>query len=179
MTHRAPIVIAEYDPAWPERFERERERLFTVFDPATTRIEHVGSTSVPGLAAKPILDIMVGAPGLEDVIERIPAVVALGYQYVAEHEASLPERRFFALPPDRPRAHHVHAVAIGSAFFERHLLFRDLLRRRRDVSVAYERLKRRLAVEYGDDREGYTEAKGGFVEAAIARARAETGREPS
>lgn len=170
MTRRSAIEIRPYDPAWPALFEAERARLVSLFSGDRVQVEHVGSTAVPGLAAKPIVDVLLGVERLEQVEARIPALAASGYEYLPEHESLLPERRFFARPRVRPRAVHVHAVELASAFWERHLLFRDFLRANPGAAARYEKLKLRLAERFRDDREGYTRAKTEFVEAALARA---------
>lgn len=173
MTHRARIVIAPYDDRWPELFAAERSLLIDLFRPIPVRIEHIGSTSVPGLGAKPIVDIMLGADRLSEVERRIPSIVAQGYQYMPEFEAALPERRFFVKPQARPRAFHLHAVEQSSKFWERHLLFRDHLREHPETAAEYFALKVDLAAQFGDDRDGYTNAKTDFIEGVIRKARVE------
>ena len=130
-------------------------------------IEHVGSTSVPGLAAKPVIDIMPGLRDLGDSPLIVRPLQALGYRYFPEHEDVLPERRYFALPAGDEhrgrRRFHLHIVETTSEFWRRHLAFRDYLRAHPDVAGEYAALKRRLAAEYGSDREGYTEAKTEFI----------------
>jgi len=113
----APVVIVPWQPVWAERFAAERARLLALFAPDPVVVEHVGSTAVPGLAAKPIVDMLLGARRLADVERRIPALEAAGWEYVPEHEAVLPERRFLARPRRGPRTHHLHAVEIGGAFW--------------------------------------------------------------
>ena len=166
-----PVVLVAYDPAWPACFEAERARLLQVFDPVRTRIEHVGSTAVPGLAAKPIVDVLLGVERLEEVERRIPELEARGWEYVPRHEAVLPHRRFLARPRTRPRSHHLHAVELGTDFWNDHLRFRDHLRDHPEDARAYEALKRELAARHRDDRPAYTEAKTAFVEAILARGR--------
>ena len=166
-----PVRIVDYDPTWPACFEAERALLAPVFAGAECVIEHVGSTSVSGLAAKPIIDIMIGTRTLPEIEQRIREIEALGYEYVPEHEAVLPMRRYFDKPPDAVRTHHLHCIELGSVFWSDHLLFRDQLRARPGIARDYAELKRRLASEHGRDREGYTEAKGAFIEAVKAQVR--------
>jgi GrpB-like predicted nucleotidyltransferase (UPF0157 family) len=162
-----PIVIADYDPRWPDVYEAERARIVDAIGRWLEGIEHVGSTSVPGLAAKPIIDIMPGLRSLDDALHFVPAMEAIGYQYIPEYEDNLPERRYFVRPPGRgyavTRLFHVHAVETTSRFWRRHQAFRDYLRAHPDACAEYAALKRRLADEYGADREGYTEAKSEFI----------------
>lgn len=170
MLHRSPIEISRYDPAWPEQFESERASLLELFDPGSTRIEHIGSTAVPGLGAKPIIDIMLGVGCIADVERHIQELEARDYSYHPEHEAVLPERRFFGKPRLRPRRVHLHAVEYDTPFWYRHLLFRDHLCGHPELAERYFALKLRLAQEFDDDREGYTQAKTDFIEAAVASA---------
>lgn len=170
----APIAVVAYSAEWPARFAAERDALARVFPPDAFTIEHIGSTAVPGLEAKPIVDILIGAPSLPDIEARIGAMAALGYEYAPEHEAVLPERRFFAKPPSRPRAVHVHAVRADSPFRAEHLRFRDALRADPALAAEYGALKRRLAARHGADREGYTDAKSAFIHAVVRPLRAVT-----
>jgi GrpB-like predicted nucleotidyltransferase (UPF0157 family) len=172
MTHRGRLEVAPYSRKWPRLFEAERALLATAFAPGEFRIEHIGSTAVPGLSAKPTVDVLIGAGTLSDIEARIPAMEALGYQYVREHEAVLPQRRFFAKPKIRPRQFHVHAVELGSPFWTEHLLFRDSLRANRDLAAEYGTLKIDLTARFGDDWEGYTDAKAPFIQAILRRAAA-------
>jgi GrpB-like predicted nucleotidyltransferase (UPF0157 family) len=167
-----PVMIVPWRAEWAQRFAEQRERLLALFAPAEVAVEHVGSTAVPGLAAKPIVDMMLGVRRLVDVEARIPALEDEGWEYVPEHEAVFPERRFLARPAPRPRTHHLHAVELGSAFWRDHLAFRDHLRSHPDEAAAYAELKRELAARFGRDRDGYTEAKTDFVRGVLARARA-------
>jgi GrpB-like predicted nucleotidyltransferase (UPF0157 family) len=162
----APIVLVEPDAAWPRRFEEVAAQLHSVLPPAEAAIEHIGSTSVPGLAAKPIIDILLGVRALPVLEARIPALCALGYDYVSTHEDQLPMRRFL-VRRSAPLCVHVHGVVQGSTFWNEHLAFRDALRRDAALAAAYEALKRRLAVAFREDREAYTDAKAAFIRSVI------------
>lgn len=162
MAHRAPVILHPYDPEWQQRFLDEKHALATVL-PADFVIEHIGSTAVPGLCAKPIIDVMLGAASLEEIERFIPAMEALGYEYLPQNEASIPDRRFLAKPVTRPRHFHLHGVALNGKFWREHLLFRDRLRADAALANEYAELKQRLAQEFGDDRAGYTEAKSDFI----------------
>src|SRR3972149_3482523 len=128
----AAITIAEYDPRWPSLYEEERARILAAIGEWLADIQHVGSTAVPGLAAKPTIDIMPGIRSLADAIHCIEPLLALGYQYIPDYEVELPERRYFRRPPGeafRGRGtHHLHMVETTSQFWRRHILFRDYLR---------------------------------------------------
>jgi GrpB-like predicted nucleotidyltransferase (UPF0157 family) len=162
-----PIAIADYDPRWAAMYADESARVQNAAGEWLLNIEHVGSTSVPGLAAKPIVDMMPGLRSLDDAPQIVSAMEGLGYQYIPDYEDELPERRYFVRPPGRGYRHkrlfHVHAVETTSAFWRRHLAFRDYLRTHAETADEYAALKRRLAAEYGSDRVGYTEAKTEFI----------------
>lgn len=162
-----PIVITDYDAHWPELFALEKRAIEDALGPlidGVTGIEHVGSTSVPGCAAKPIIDIMIGVCGAADALRCITPIVGLGYECVGE--GGIPGRIYFR--KGTPRSHHIHLVHDGSRFWEKHLSFRDRLRARPDLVEQYSALKRRLAVEHGGNRLTYTFAKTPFIEAALA-----------
>ncbi len=166
------IAIVDYDPNWPALFEAERGRILSATGHLVVVIEHVGSTAVPGLAAKPVIDIMAAVRHLDDARKCIEPLHAVGYEYVPEYEAELPERRYFHKGPSGDRTHHLHMVELTSDFWKRHLLFRDYLRAHPGTARQYQELKRRLAAQFGADRSGYTEAKGPFIRAVEEKARA-------
>lgn len=157
------IVIADYDPGWPTRFERERDRVRTALGGSALAIEHIGSTAVPGLAAKPIVDLMVTVEDPEsDTI--ITALERAGYELRVRE----PGHRMFRTAE---RNVHVHVWPRNDPEVERHLCFRDRLRESAEDRLAYEQLKRRLAGREWADMNEYAEAKGELIEAIIARAR--------
>ena len=160
------VELVEHDPSWAGLFEEERVRLAPIFDGQVVAIEHIGSTSVPDLCAKPIVDVLVGLRDLELSDEQIEAMGRLGYDYLGEH--GLPGRLFFR---KEPRTHHVHVVEHGGEHWERQLTFRDVLRADADERKRYDAYKRRLAAE-GHPRDTYTELKTPFIREVEARARA-------
>lgn len=159
------VELVEYDPSWARLFEEERARLTAVFDRNAIAIEHIGSTSVPGLSAKPIVDVLVGLGELDVTAEQILAMAELAYEYLGEH--GLPGRLFFR---KHPRTHHVHVVEYDGIHWQRQLAFRDALRNDADERRRYEAFKRRLAAE-GHPREVYAELKTPFIREVEARAR--------
>ena len=174
------VEIVPYDPAWPARFEEEATRLRALL-PAELigRIEHFGSTAVPGLAAKPIIDMLVEVRSMEDVAERIaPLLQAHGYEFFwRAPEHGLPGMDyawFIRRDVAGRRTHHVHFLEPGSSEWER-LLFRDYLRAHPDAAREYGALKRRVAAEHPDDRVAYAKAKTDFVAAAMRAARQSQG----
>lgn len=144
-----------------------------MFDDRAAAIEHIGSTSVPGLCAKPIVDIAVGVRKLELTDEQIAAMERLGYEYLGEY--GLPGRLFFR--KGEPRTHNVHVVEHGGEHWERQLVFRDALRADPEERQRYDELKRRLAAA-GHPREAYTELKTPFIRGVEARARARRTPQP-
>jgi len=171
-TVKNPVVIVDYDARWPIIYEKEKARILKAIGGKVVAIEHVGSTAVPGLGAKPVIDILVGVRSLSDVEECIEPLKHIGYEYVPEYEASIPERRYFRRGPSEvPNRHfHLHMVERTSNFWARHILFRDYMRTHPEIAQQYCRLKKELAAKHGADREAYTEAKTSFIESVVARA---------
>jgi GrpB-like predicted nucleotidyltransferase (UPF0157 family) len=171
---KAPVVIVSYNPEWRPEFEQERARLAETFVSTNAVIEHIGSTAVPGLAAKPVIDIMVGVAALSEAEARIDSLRAHGYEYVAAYEEQLPQRRYFRKPLAEPRTHHLHCVIRGSSFWRDQLTFRDYLREHPKAAQAYETLKQDLASLYAADREAYSEGKSEFIASILNHARTGT-----
>jgi GrpB-like predicted nucleotidyltransferase (UPF0157 family) len=162
------VAVIPYDPEWPHRFDQERAIVDAVFAGSDAPIEHIGSTAVPGLGAKPVIDMMIGLGTLEDAERRIAALEAAGYEYVREYESQVPERRYFRKPRIGPREYHLHCVLKGSSFWVRHLAFRDYLRAHPESAADYYQLKRDLAVRFTKDE--YTKAKTRFIEGILTSA---------
>lgn len=163
-----PIEIVPHDPAWAAAFEKERSALeAAIGDLAAGGIHHVGSTAVPGLAAKPIVDILVGVEDLEGSRAGFPPLARLGYLYAPYRAA---EMHWFCKPSPGRRTHHLHLVPTASRRYADELAFRDLLRADDELARDYASLKRALAERHRDDREAYTEAKSDFIRAALETA---------
>lgn len=160
-----PVVIVEYDSRWPLMFQEEKRRILDAADERIVAAEHVGSTSVVGLGAKPIIDILGGVKRLKDAEACILPFESIGYAYEKEKERIFPERRFFSRP-----SYHLHVVEIASDFWRRHLVFRDYLRKHPKTAREYFELKKKLAAKYGTDRDGYTDAKTRFITAVTTKA---------
>jgi GrpB-like predicted nucleotidyltransferase (UPF0157 family) len=158
-----PIRIVEYDPEWPNRYETAAARIREAGGDRFVALEHIGSTAVPGLAAKPIVDVLGGVERLADGEAAVEALEALGYEYVPELEAAIPERRYFYKTDDDCHTHHLHVVEHGGPFWTRHLQFRDYLREHPDRARRYEKVKREAACDHRHDIEGYEDAKAAFV----------------
>ncbi|NIN69715.1 MAG: GrpB family protein [Anaerolineae bacterium] len=168
-----PVVIVEYNPRWPAMYEEERQSILTATGDLIVAIEHIGSTAVPGLGAKPIIDIMAAVRELVDAERCVEPLKTIGYEYVPEYNDIIPERRYFRKGRPEGRTHHLHMVEWTSDFWRTHLLFRDHLRAHPEEAEEYYRLKRELSTKYGADREGYAETKTSFIESVVARAQAE------
>lgn len=155
------VVISDYDPAWPEEFRREAAAIARILGDNLTAIHHIGSTAVPGLAAKPIIDIMPVVRSLGAVDGARAALESLGYEYLGEF--GIPGRRYMRKGGDE-RTHQVHVFAQGDTVnITRHLAFRDFLRAHPDVCAEYAALKRELAARYPYDIDAYCEGKDAFV----------------
>lgn len=164
---RRPIILEDYDPDWPQQFELLRSRIAPVLGLLAAAIEHVGSTAVPGLAAKPIIDIDVLLRSAADLPDAITSLATLGYQH--RGDLGISGREAFLRPPgDIP--HHLYVCPPEGREFDRHIVFRNQLRSHLDDAKAYELLKRKLAEQYRHDREAYNQAKSEFVEALLHRA---------
>lgn len=161
--HGTPVVIVPYDPAWIEAYQREAALIRLCIGRYITGIEHIGSTSVPGLDAKPIIDILIGVKSLADSPAFLPLLIGMGYCYKPEFEEGLPERRYLYKVENGLDTIHLHMVEPGTTFYKRHIAFRDYLRTHPDSASAYASLKYELAQKHGSDREGYTDAKTDFI----------------
>lgn len=159
----ATVTLIEYQSDWPAQFRETESELRPLFAGLAVRIEHIGSTSVEGLRAKPVIDILLGARALSEIESRAEALSGLGYRYRPEHEAELPDRRYFTRQDENKLRIHLHGVIFGSVLWRNHLAFRDALRADSDLSHRYAALKRELAQVHADDRAAYTEAKGLFI----------------
>jgi GrpB-like predicted nucleotidyltransferase (UPF0157 family) len=166
---RDPAVrIVDYDPGWPEEAARELRRVGEALGGQAVRLDHVGSTSVPGLAAKPIIDLQASVAALEPQAAYVEPLEAIGYRFVPF--ATAPEYHFFGKPPERPRTHHLHVCLAGSFEERRHLAVRDFLRANPDEAARYEAVKREAARLHPEDRIAYMAGKEDFILAMERRA---------
>lgn len=162
------VILSPWSETWPRQFESAKAELQTAFGDASVRIEHIGSTAVPGLDAKPVLDVLLGAEALAVVESRIDALKRSGYRYRPEYEDALPTRRYFVRDAGGERLRiHLHAVVEGASIWREHLIFRDALRGDDALRAAYQALKRDLAVRFADDKAAYTDTKGPFIRVVI------------
>jgi GrpB-like predicted nucleotidyltransferase (UPF0157 family) len=164
----AVVIIAPYDPAWPAMFQAERALIEGQLGAYVVgAIEHVGSTAVPGLSAKPVIDIMVGVASLELSRPALPLLEPLGYCHFP-YKADV--MHWLCKPSPELRTHHAHLVPFQSRLWIDRLAFRDSLRADAALRAAYARLKIELAVRYREDREAYTEHKTDFIQRVLAGA---------
>lgn len=168
------VVLVPYDAQWPQLFAQEAARVRHLLGDLVTRVEHIGSTAVPGLDAKPIIDLLVGVRSLREAkLAAVPILEAVGYSYWRDNPNQ--ERMFLVrgLPPNGPRTHHIHMVEPTSESWER-VLFRDYLRAHPREVQRYGQLKHDLAAQFPHDREAYTDGKGAYIAGVLAKARAES-----
>ncbi len=164
-----PVVIAPYDPAWPAAFASLRGRLAAALGDLAAGIEHIGSTAVPGLDAKPIVDVDVVMRRREDLTAVVQRLAELGYEHLGD--LGIVGREAFRSAPELPR-HHLYVCAAGAAPLQAHLTLRDVLRGDPKLAAEYAALKHELAERFRDDRDAYAEGKSAFITAVLLRERA-------
>jgi GrpB-like predicted nucleotidyltransferase (UPF0157 family) len=157
------IHLSPYDSKWPILFEAEKAALLAAMGQHIVAIEHIGSTAIPGIYAKPIIDIMIGVVRLNDInLDVISTLDKQSYLYIKKYENIMPYRRYFQKTnSEGVRTHQAHLVEINSDFWNRHLLFRDYLRTHPEDAKQYEQLKQELAKKFSDTNL-YAEAKNEF-----------------
>lgn len=170
---RGTVALSSYNPAWSGAYEEEKKLLLDTFGTKILAIEHIGSTAIPSIPAKPIIDILAAVDSLDDINVFIETLPKLGYEYIPERRFS--DRQFFPKGPESARTHHLSLVETSSETgWNNHLLFRDYLRSHDKERRQYAELKVRLAKEYADNRGEYTERKSAFVLDIIAKAKSQT-----
>jgi GrpB-like predicted nucleotidyltransferase (UPF0157 family) len=163
--------LVEYDPRWPELFDAEAGRLREVLGARIGAVEHIGSTSIPGMPAKPVLDLMASVATLEEAQRMIGELEAIGYLWGPRDMQDVPDRRYFVRNrEDGASTHHLSLAEATSVFWRRQIAFRDYLRANLDSREAYAQLKRELAARFPADRPSYTEGKTGFVSQVLRAA---------
>lgn len=171
MAPKVRVVIVDYDPEWPRRFEAERKRIMEALGDSGVTVVHMGSTAVPGLGAKPIIDIMVGVRDRAEADQVQKALEKNGYTDVTPQPGN-PEWFYCLGWGTRELYHHVHLVVGGSLHWKRQLAFRDYLRTHPHTAEEYHELKKPLAHHYGENRNGYTDAKAEFITAVLKKVEA-------
>lgn len=173
MTHPTPslgvgryeVALQPYNQQWPALFERERNTLLTVLGAAASHIEHIGSTSVPGMNAKPVLDLLVGGPSIAGLADTMPQLERLGY--IRKPKASSPTHIFMAKGPEDARTHYLHMVRYNQREWQRYISFRDFLIQNPQAQREYASLKEDLAKRFPNNRAKYTHGKQAFIEKAL------------
>jgi GrpB-like predicted nucleotidyltransferase (UPF0157 family)/pimeloyl-ACP methyl ester carboxylesterase len=164
------IIIEPYNDNWPRMFAKEKANILSVLGNKKVLIKHVGSTAISGLAAKPIIDLMVGVKDLATIDSYIKPLATIGYEYVPELEENFPYRRYLHKGPNLPNKHfHLHMVEVDSNFWQKQLFFQDYLRSHPKALIEYQRLKENLAKQYQNDIYNYCEAKNGFIQEILAK----------
>jgi GrpB-like predicted nucleotidyltransferase (UPF0157 family) len=164
------VKLVEYNDEWPGMFEEEKGLLESALrDIGVADIQHVGSTSVPGMKSKPIIDIAVGVKRLSDGKRCIEPLEGIGYEY--RGDAGVPGRHFFTKGPSESRTHHVHIEPVSGRLWKNHILFRDYLRKNPGARKEYQELKEGLEKKYPEDRGRYTAEKDSFIEKTLEKVR--------
>lgn len=173
MSHdaRDSVVIVPPDASWAVAFEHAKADLLVALGARVVGVEHIGSTAVPGLAAKPVIDLLLGVTALDDVPACVPLLEARGWQFPVDLNSELVGRRFFLKRnDDGVRTHHAHFVVHGGPLWVEYVTFREALRASDSLRKRYELLKRDLAAKYHDQRERYTASKTDFVKEVLGLA---------
>jgi GrpB-like predicted nucleotidyltransferase (UPF0157 family) len=161
------VALHAYSPQWTALFAAERNRLLSLF-PQMIAVEHIGSTAVEGLSAKPIIDMMAGVASMDAALPLAESLCQSGYTTSVEFNASLTDRQWFMRWADGHRTHHLHVVVHEDVVWQERLKFRDALRGNAELAAQYLQLKQRVATEHAQDREAYTRAKTAFVQSVVA-----------
>jgi len=171
------VKVVPYHPGWAELYVEEREAIETVLGRSTAQVEHIGSTAIPGMPSKPILDIMVVVPQTAEVGQFVDGLCRIGYHY--EPDEPVPERHFFVKPPLAVpyRTHHLSLTTAGSSFWRNNMAFREYMLNHGDEAARYGTLKRDLADRHPDDRAAYTAAKQPYIRRVLAAGLREFGYE--
>lgn len=161
------VEVTDYNQDWPEMYRKEADILRNIFSDCMVDIQHIGSTSVHGMKAKPVIDILIVLDNIENASSKDSAMIAAGYEPKGEY--GIPGRRFYQKGGDE-RTHHVHAFGAGNPEIERHIVFRDYLRSNREDAAMYGNLKESLARKYPHDIDSYIEKKDQTVKEIERRA---------
>jgi len=155
--HSKPVIVVQYDPAWPAQFQALHAELWPAASPFASSIEHVGSTAVPGLAAKPVIDLDIVLSAERHLSALVQALAALGYQH--RGDLGIPGREAFRAPAAHPIAHHLYACPPGNLALRNHLRLRGYLRQNPAAARSYGELKQALARQHPHDMDAYLRGK--------------------
>jgi len=163
---RGTVKLEPYDPEWTTLFELEKECIQNVLKRDALAIEHIGSTAIPGMDAKPILDLMVAVDSIDDFSRYTPELESLGYSFMRDNQSEQ-EHVLYVKGPEECRTHYLKLTTLGSNFWHEHILFRDYLISHPDRAEAYKKLKHELLEKFADDRPRYTNDKAAFIKEII------------
>ena len=163
------VKLLAYNTAWPRLYKREEKLLLSVAREYILDIQHIGSTSVPGMKAKPIIDIVIGVKSLKDGKKCVGGLEKIGYEY--KHDAGVKGRHFFVKGTEKNRTHYIHIVKLNGNNWENYIYFRDYLRAHKIAVIKYNKLKEQLAKKYKHDRDTYTTRKSFFIQGIIKKAK--------
>jgi len=166
--HRGTVQLVTHHPKWPEHFSKEQQLLFRILGEKALDISHIGSTSIPGMPAKPILDILAAVKMLSDVEAFTQDLNKIGYE--DKGDGGVPGRRFFVKGTEAKRTHHLNFCELNSFFWRSHIAFRDYLEQHPEIAREYSALKQGLADIFPNDRGSYTAGKEEFVHSILDRA---------
>ena len=169
---RGKVKLVAYDPEWAALFKMEAVQIKELFGNRALGIEHVGSTSIPGMAAKPILDLMVAVDAIDDYATYAERLGKLGY-FFRQDNRDEQEHILFVKGAEEKRTHYLKLTTLNSDFWREHILFRDYLIHHPERAAEYRQLKRNLLEKYADERARYTEEKAAFIKQTIALAKRE------
>ncbi|MCK5185118.1 MAG: GrpB family protein [Candidatus Heimdallarchaeota archaeon] len=158
----SPIILEKYNPEWPDFFLEERAKIEKALGHLIVKIEHIGSTAIPGMGGKPVIDIMIGVQEKDDAEKCIPLLASIGYVSDPDRHEDFPERKTLDKYAIGAKI-HLYIIDINSEEWVRHILFRDHLRANPDVARDYNKLKVELVKKYRYDREAYTKGKAKFI----------------
>jgi GrpB-like predicted nucleotidyltransferase (UPF0157 family) len=167
---RRQITVVPYDPRWSDLFQKEADELVAILGEEVMAIHHIGSTAIPGIYAKPIIDVLVEVRDIERIDAFNPEMAKRGY--LPRGEFGIRGRRYFIKGTEESRTHHIHVFQTGNPEFERHLAFRDYLRVHPDEAQAYSRLKQDLARRFPRDADSYMDGKNDWIKETERKAKA-------
>lgn len=159
------VKLSPHNPVWKKLYKKEEKLLHPIIEKYALDIQHIGSTSIPGSKAKPIIDIAIGVKNLKDGGKFVEPLELLGYEY--KHNAGIKGRYFFAKGNKTEKTHHIHIVKLGGKLWKNQIIFRDYLLKHKEVVKEYNELKEGLAEKYKNDREKYTAQKDTFIKGIL------------
>lgn len=163
---RGTVKLVPYNPKWKGSFEKEKKRLQKALGDLVIGIEHVGSTAIPGIFAKPVIDIAIMVKSIKSPAKLIKLLENLGYEY--KQDDDVPGRLFFTKGPENKRTHYIHVVKLKSGEWKNLILFRDYLLKSKEAVRQYNKLKKKLAKSYAQDRKLYTSGKDKFIKTVLS-----------